>query len=164
MCRKFMCLFILVLILWLNCSTCLRIYLKNASLDQRPIIMIRKGGTSSRAIAMAPPDLIECVPKSPFFTPRLAYPIDSAALSIAFIISLLVMFSSLLFLQTHETGVSLSVPGYDLILLTIAAHVLTGHMISWFVLCCVTRSNFSSFFCFSNVIDTKSARCKSGEL
>eukprot|EP00956_Cyclotella_meneghiniana_P011376 scaffold15968_cov46-Cyclotella_meneghiniana.AAC.4 len=42
------------------------------SLDQRPIIMIRKRGTSSSAMAMAPPDLMEWVPKSPFSTPRLA--------------------------------------------------------------------------------------------
>ncbi len=92
--------------------------------------MIRKGGTSSSAIAMAPPDLMEWVPKSPFSTPRLAYPIDSAALSIALMIFLLVMCSIRLFFQTADTGVSSSAPGYDLILLTIAAQALTGHMIS----------------------------------
>ena len=83
MCRKCMCLFIRLLMLWLNWSICFLMYLKKASLDQWPIIMIRKGGTLSSAIAMAPPDLIEWVPKSPFSTPRLVYPIDSAALSIA---------------------------------------------------------------------------------
>ena len=89
-----------------------------------------KGGTSSNAMAIAPPALMECVPKSPFSKPRLAYPIDSAALSIASMIFLLVICSIRLFLQTADTGVLSSAPGYDRILCTIAAQVLTGHMIS----------------------------------
>lgn len=85
-------------------------YLRKASLDQRPIIMIVYMGTSSRYIAMAPPDLIEWVPKSPFLTPSESHPMDSAAVSIALTISFEVMCSILLFLQTAETGVFSSQP------------------------------------------------------
>ena len=41
-------------------------YRRNASLDQRPIIMIWQTEQSLRNIAMAAPDLIECVPISDF--------------------------------------------------------------------------------------------------
>ncbi len=52
--------------LWLNCSTCLRMYHRNVSLDQRLIIMIWLTEQSLRNIAIAAPDLIECVPISNF--------------------------------------------------------------------------------------------------
>ena len=39
-------------------------YLRKASLDHRPIIMIEKVGTPARYIAMAEPDRTECVPIS----------------------------------------------------------------------------------------------------
>ena len=57
-----------------NCSTCLRIYRRNASEDQRPIIMIENVGTLSRYIAIAAPDLIECVPMSSGLKPSLISP------------------------------------------------------------------------------------------
>jgi hypothetical protein len=51
-------------------------YLRKASLDQRPISMIMNTGHSPRYIAMAAPNLIECVPASSFlipsFTPHIA--------------------------------------------------------------------------------------------
>ena len=50
--------------LWLNCSTCLQMYHRKASLDQRPIIMIWQTEQSLRNIAMAAPDLIKCMPIS----------------------------------------------------------------------------------------------------
>ena len=62
-----------------NCSTCFRIYRRKASLDQRPIIMIVKVGTSARYIAIAAPDRTECVPMSSGLNPSLSSPSDLAA-------------------------------------------------------------------------------------
>ena len=54
-------------------------YLRKASLDHRPIIMIEKVGTSARYIAMAAPDRIECVPISFPVNPNLSTPMSSTA-------------------------------------------------------------------------------------
>ena len=64
---------------WLNCSTCLRMYSKKASEDQRPISMIVYTGISSRYIAMAAPDLMEWVPISDILKPSDDSPIECAA-------------------------------------------------------------------------------------
>ena len=62
-----------------NCSTCFRMYRRKASLDHRPIIMIVNVGTLARYMAMAEPDLMECVPISSGSKPRLSFPICAAA-------------------------------------------------------------------------------------
>ena len=59
MCLKFWHDNILFATFWLNSMTCFLMYLRKASLDQRPISMIMKTGHSPRYIAMAAPDLIE---------------------------------------------------------------------------------------------------------
>jgi hypothetical protein len=41
-------------------------YRRKALLDQQPIIMVRQTEQSLRNMAMAAPDLIECVPMSDF--------------------------------------------------------------------------------------------------
>jgi hypothetical protein len=73
-------------------------------------------------MAIAPPDLMECVPKSPFLTPSLSHPMASADALIASIISLLVMCSIRLFHHTADTGVLSSTHGELLIRLTTVAH------------------------------------------
>ena len=62
-----------------NCSTCFCMYRRKASEDQRPIIMIENVGTSSRYIAIAAPDRMECVPMSSGLKPSLASPRVRAA-------------------------------------------------------------------------------------
>ena len=59
MCLKFWHDNILFATFWLNSITCFLMYLRKASLDQRPISMIMNTGHSPRYIAMAAPDLIE---------------------------------------------------------------------------------------------------------
>ena len=54
-------------------------YRRKASLDQRPIIMIVKVGTSARYIAIAAPDRTEWVPMSSGLNPSLSSPSDLAA-------------------------------------------------------------------------------------
>ena len=55
-------------------STCFRMYRRKASLDQRPMIMIVYVGTLARYMAMAAPDLRECVPMSSAVKPRVSLP------------------------------------------------------------------------------------------
>jgi hypothetical protein len=83
-------------------------------------------GTSPRDIAIAAPDLIEWVPISPFSMLTLSLPTASTAASRAFTSMADVTCSMRQFLQTADTGVSSFAPGYPLILLTIAAQILTG--------------------------------------
>ena len=85
-------------------------YRRKASLDHLPIIIIVYTGTSPKYIAIAAPDRIECVPKSPGFSPRRSQPIELAAAFRAFTNSSEVKCSILPFLQIAETGVSQSAP------------------------------------------------------
>ncbi len=54
-------------------------YRRNASLDQRPIIMIWHTEQSLRNIAIAVPDLIECVPISDFLMCKSSLPMAAIA-------------------------------------------------------------------------------------
>ena len=58
-----------------NPSTCFLMYARKALLDHRPIIMMVKVGTRAKCIAIAAPDLIECVPMSSRLKPRVSNPI-----------------------------------------------------------------------------------------
>jgi len=72
-----------VIIFWLtpalNSCTCFLMYLKKASLDQRPRSIIVKTGTPPRYIAMAAPLRAECRPTVSGSKPRASWPIDVAA-------------------------------------------------------------------------------------
>ena len=58
----------------LNSSTCLRMYLRKASDDHRPMSIIMKTGVSSMNIAMAAAERVECVPMSSAAKPSLSFP------------------------------------------------------------------------------------------
>ena len=62
----------------LNSNTCLLIYFRNASEDQRPTNMIMKTGVSSRNIAIAAAERLEWVPMSLGSKPRVSFPITLA--------------------------------------------------------------------------------------
>ena len=64
-----------------------------------------------------------------------------------------VMWSIWLKRQKAEMGVLSFVPSYDLILQTMEAAILTGHMLTWPDALWVVVSFFSSFFCISKVMD-----------
>ena len=118
--------------------------------------MIVYTGHSPKYIAIAAPERSECVPTSSTLMPKISSPIDDTAARRAWTISLEVIWSMRLNLQTAETGVSDVAPGYPRILRTMAAHRRTGHSraspdLSW-----VTVSMRSSFFCHSKVIETLS--------
>jgi hypothetical protein len=63
----------------LNWRTCLRMYRRKTSKDQRSMSMIVKTGTHARYMAMAPPDRIECVPMSRWEKPSTSSPMRFAA-------------------------------------------------------------------------------------
>ena len=146
MCRNSRCSIILFETFRENCSTCFLIYRRKASLDQRPIIMIVQTGTSPKYIAIAAPDLMECVPISPRFKFKRSQPIDSIAASSAATISSEDTCSIPPPRQTADTGVSSSAPSYRRILRINAAQIFTGHNKSSSERFCVTVSSFSSFF------------------
>ena len=87
-------------------------YLKNTSLDHLPIIMIVYIGHSPKYIAIAAPDLIECVTASGALMPSTSFPIDITAALSVFVISSEVICSILSFLQMADTGVSGVTHGY----------------------------------------------------
>ncbi len=108
MCQWNICLVILCEMLWLNCSTCFWMYRKNASLDQWPIIMIRQTEQLLKNIAIAAPNLIECVPISSFLIFGTSSPIAWMVSFIAAISCLDVTWLILLNFQKADIGVSLS--------------------------------------------------------
>ena len=124
--------------------------------------MIVYTGHSPKYIAIAAPDLIECVPTSDALIPNTSSPIEMTADRRACVISAEVMCSILSCLQIADTGVSSVTPGYPKMRRTTAAHCLTGHRIRSFECICVTVSCLSSFFCQSKVIDTQSAYSRKG--
>ena len=62
----------------LNSKTCLLIYFKNASEDQRPTSIIINTGVSSRNMAIAAADLLEWVPMSSGLKPKVSLPMTLA--------------------------------------------------------------------------------------
>ncbi len=86
-------------------------YHRKASLDQRPIIMIRKTGHPPRNIAIAAPEQMECVPILSTKMWRVSSPIALTASCNTFLICVEVMCLIQLFLQTAEIGVSWLAPG-----------------------------------------------------
>ena len=94
--------------LWLNSSTCLRMYLRKTSLDQdqQPIIMIRKTGHPPRIITIAASEQMECVSISSTEIWRMFSLIALMASWSAFLICVEVMCSIRLYLQMVEIGVS----------------------------------------------------------
>jgi hypothetical protein len=77
--KKFSFWIIFVLISVLNSFTCFLIYLRKASLDQRPNIMIIITGTPLRYIAMAAPLRAEWSPICFAVNPRMSGPIEVVA-------------------------------------------------------------------------------------
>ena len=73
-----------------------------------------------------------------------------------------VMWSIWLKRQKAEMGVLSFVPSYDLILQTMEAAILTGHMLTWPDAFWVVVSFFSSFFCISKVMDMQSENSRCG--
>ena len=116
--------------LWLNCSTCLQIYYRKASLDHLPIIMIWQTEQSLKNIAMAGPDLIECMPIYDFLICKTSSPIATIVSFMATITCVNVTWSIRLKHQKAEMGVLSLDPLYDLILWMIAVALLTGHMLT----------------------------------
>jgi len=106
MCLKFWHDNILFATFWLNSITCFLMYLRKALLDQHPISMIMNTGHSPRYIAMAAPDLIECVPTSSFLMPSFTYPMDPTASLNAFIMCVDGTCLRCLFTVTVEMGES----------------------------------------------------------
>ena len=126
--------------LWVNCSTWRRIYRRNASEDHLPIIMMEKVGTPSKYIAIADPDLIECVPISSFENPRRFSPMAAAAdrslfRAVVDEICLSVLLSRMVFTEVSE-----EVPGYERMRRVTLAHALTGQRCLSPDLCIVTDS------------------------
>ncbi len=64
----------------LNSRTCFLMYLKNASLDQRPSSIIVNTGTPARYIAIAAPLLAECNPIWSGVKPSSSEPREAAAI------------------------------------------------------------------------------------
>ncbi len=62
-----------------NCSTCLRMHRRKASLDHLPISIIVYTGTPARCISMAAPDRREWVPILCGSKPRRALPMEAHA-------------------------------------------------------------------------------------
>ncbi len=86
-------------------------YLRKASLDQQPIIMIRKTGHSPRSIAIAAPEQMECVPISLTKMWRVSSLIALTASRNAFLICVEVMCLIRSYIQMTEIGVSWLAPG-----------------------------------------------------
>ena len=127
-------------------------YHRNASLDQRPIIMMRKTGQPPRNMGFAEPERMECVPTSFVAMWSASSPIAEKASRNAFEMCLDVMCSMWSYFQMAEIGVSSLVPGYDRIRRTMAAAVQTGHSVMSPEAIWVVVLFFSSFFCISNVM------------
>ncbi len=72
-----------------------------------------------------------------------------------------VMLMILFLCRAEETSESVLVSLYVRICVIIDAHSLTGLMIGSAVLHCATVSDFLSFFCHSNVMETQSAKFSS---
>ncbi len=161
MCLKFWHDNILFATFWLNSITCFLMYLRKTLLDQRPISMIMNTGHSPRHIAMAAPDLIECVPTSSFLMPRFTSLMAPTASLDAFIMCVVVTCLRCPFTVTVKMGESWDEPGYFLILLTIAAAPLTRHKWASCDAIRVTLCIFSSFFCRLNMRATQSANSSS---
>jgi hypothetical protein len=96
-------------------------YRRNASLDQRPIIMIWQTEQSLRNITMAAPDLIECVPISDCLICRTSSPMATTASFMAAITCAEVTWSILLKCQKADMGVLSFTPSYDLMRRTMEA-------------------------------------------
>ncbi len=118
-------------------------YHRKASQDQRPIIMIWQTEQSFRNIAMAAPDLIECVPISDFLMCKTFSPMAAIASFMATITCADVTWSILLKRQKADIGVLSSDPSYDLMRRTMAAAIRTRHMFTAPDACWVTVSFFS---------------------
>ena len=80
-------------------------YHRNALLDQRPIIMIWQTEQSLKNIAMAAPDLIECVPISDFLIFKVSSPMATIASFMAAVICADVTWSIQLKRQKADMGV-----------------------------------------------------------
>ena len=139
-------------------------YLRKASLDHRPIIMIEKVGTPARYMAMAAPDRTEWVPMSSDSKPNLSSPTPSAAERSLFRTVVEEMVESLSSTKMVLTGVFSSVPGYEMTRRHTAAHDRTGHKTVSPERCMVTDSCLSSFFWNSKVMVTVSDRARFGLL
>ncbi len=139
-------------------------YLRNARLDQHPISMIEKTGTPARYMAIAALDRIECVPTSDQWMPSFVLLMATTPSLSRFATISDVMLIVLFLCRARETGESLLVPLNVRIRLTIEAHSLNGHMIGLSVFHCVTVSDFLSFFCLSEVIETQSTRFNSADV
>ena len=132
-------------------------YFRKASEDQRPIIIIVYTGISARCIAIAAPDLSECVPTSPALKPSLASPMAKTAARNAFLMSSDVICDVLpASVSKVLIGVSPVAPFIFHARFTRAAVALTGHRIKAPVWNWVIVSILSPFFWSSKVIDTKS--------
>jgi hypothetical protein len=126
----------------------------NASLLQLPIIMILKMGTPPRYIAIAAPDLIECITTSCFLMRSFVSIIATILSCKACSMILLVMWDIQFADQTADTGVVGNAPIYLLICLTIAAHWMTGQRMSLPVFHWVIVSSSCPFFCMTKVSAT----------
>ena len=115
-------------------------YLRKASLDPLPIIMIEKVGTSAKYMAIAAPDRMECVPMSSPLKPSLSSPMRSAA-DRSFVRTveedIVEILSSVKIVFTYDFS---SVPGYDRTRRAIDAHARTGHITGSPERCMVTDS------------------------
>ena len=86
-------------------------YLRKGSLDQQPIIMIRKTGHPPRNITIAAPERMECVPILSTKMWRVSSPIALTASRNAFLICVEVMYPIQSYIQMAEIGVSWLAPG-----------------------------------------------------
>ena len=120
--------------------------------------MIVNVATSAKYIAIAAPDLMECVPISSGSKPSTSSPMSLAAARSFSSIVAEEMVDSLLSTKIVLTLVSDVVPGYDSMRRTMAAHALTGHSTVSPERCIVMVSCLSSLFWNSKVIETVSAR------
>ncbi len=112
---------------WLNSITCLRMWHRNALLDQQPINIIINIGHLSMYIVMAAPDLIKCVPTSSSFTPNVTSLIATTVSLNASIIWEDVTWSMIPFNRTFNIGEFLDETGYLIICRLMAAAALTGY-------------------------------------
>lgn len=153
------CSFVIILELMplLNSLTCFLMYLKKASLDQRPSNMMVNTGTWAKYIAMAAPLLAEWRPISFAENPKESGPTAVAA--------------SLSFLRSSEPEKKVnfplgswnlftvsdgSNPEYPVIRVTMVPQILTGHKMLSPDLCWVIVLFLVSRFCCSKVIETQS--------
>jgi hypothetical protein len=141
---------------WLNYITCLQIYHKKALLNHLPMSIIVKTAHSPKYMVMAVPDLIECIPISSLLMLSQCSLIATTASWSALMMFWEVTCVICPLIMIVEIGVSEVVPGYPLILQTIAAAEQTGQSFTSPEAICIMVSIFLSFFCFSNVNKTQS--------